>query len=179
MTSRGAAQWGLVAGLTVLPLVMASRVFLGGSDPPPPWPVAGEAIEPVVVQDAAGDRELRFDGEWTAVLSFHSECTWCAKAAPAWKEWFETTDLRVVVVSREPLESARAYADLWTWEVDVVSLPIKAHPFTGRTPWAFLIDPDGRLAWQGVAQDLTELDAAAQSLRGRAAPSLPTEGVTP
>lgn len=101
------------------------------------------------------------DRHYTLLLSFHSECAWCATIAPDWAAWLPGpgASLRTLAITRDDPQTAVAYAREKGWSVDVLSVTVGDGArsegfFVARTPWVFLFDPQGRLLYHGHGADL-------------------------
>ncbi len=162
----------LLAALQVALIVTRARAPESDVAAPPQFLAVGDVPGEVLVLNAGGEsRPLVSRGEAlpTLVLAFHSECAHCATVAPAWAEWLRGQDfeLRVLGVSREPVETSTAYARGNGWDVDVVQVP---DDFTApggrlvmRTPWLFLLDPEGVIVFEAHGSRLDELTAALEA----------------
>lgn len=108
----------------------------------------------------------RRDGKWTVVLAYHSKCTHCATVAPEWSTWLASLPESVIAlaVSREPPDSAAAYAREHGWEVPLLPVPRAEPPnveryLVSRTPWVFVFDSDGVFVGQAHGAELSTLVA--------------------
>lgn len=105
------------------------------------------------------------DHQWTVVLSFRSDCAPSRLAAPLWRQWLTSPKpLRVVAVTRDSLPTALAYRGREGWPVQLLSVHgarrgSREHSLVTRTPWLFLIDPDGVVRYQGHGSTLAALDS--------------------
>lgn len=104
------------------------------------------------------------DNAWTIVLAFHSQCVWCVKVAPHWREWIVShPDLNIVAVTLDdPLVSARF---LKTHELPIPFLSVASTARAGVeqdvvrvTPWVFVFDAGGVLREERNAHDLNALE---------------------
>jgi hypothetical protein len=162
----------LLAAIQVAWIVTRSRAPEPDVAAPPQFLAVGDVSGEVLVVNAVGEsRPLVGRGEAlpTLVLAFHSECAHCATVAPAWAEWLREQEfaLRILGVSREPVETSTAYARENGWDVDVVQVP---DDFTApggrlvmRTPWLFLLDPDGVIVFEAHGSRLDELAAVLEA----------------
>lgn len=162
------ALWGLVllAAVQVALVVTRSRAPEPGIAVPPPFLAVGDSPGEASVTDALDEVKALVDGAesmHTLVLAFHSECAHCATVAPAWAEWLRDREVgvRVVGVSREPVETSAAYAAENGWDLDVVRVSEDFQTLGGRlvmrTPWLFVLDPDGTIVYEGHGSRLDEL----------------------
>jgi hypothetical protein len=137
-------------------LVAVAAIQVGAlamnDSPPPGADSLGALFGAVELIGAGGEVTTLASGQPTIVLVFHSACGHCRTVAPDWADWLATRDstIRVVAVSREPYESALAYADEFGWQVDVrVTEPAwlmpRANVMTARTPWVYGLDSTGRV----------------------------------
>lgn len=141
----------------------------------PPTLAVGDLVTAISGVNPDGEPtrlELENDrGEWTALLAFHSECAWCAEAAPHWREWLgESRPFRIVAITSDSIGSALGYVGEHDWSTDVLSVAgadatSLEGQLTGRTPWAYLVDAGGAIRYQGNGADLTEVDRAYRDSR--------------
>lgn len=108
----------------------------------------------------------RRDGKWTVVLAYHSKCAHCATVAPEWSTWLKSLPESAVAlaVSREPPDSAAAYAKEHGWEVPLLPVPGAELPnveryLVSRTPWVFVFDSEGVFVGQAHGAELNTLVA--------------------
>lgn len=132
-------------------------------------PTLGDDIGRLAVTDIEGRTSpLAGDAsEPTLLMVFHSECGHCTTVAPAWRDWLDRRreGVRVLALSREPIESAVAYASDMGWHAPVASVTVAElggpeHGLTSRTPWLFLIDASGEVLFEAQGAGLEALDAA-------------------
>ena len=136
----------------------------------------GDSVAAVEAQDASGARGSLATGRTTLLMVFHSECVYCERVAPAWEAWLAEQDLGldVVAVSNESYDVAAAYAHEKGWDVEVRTVPVErlgddAHALTSRTPWLFLIGPDGVIEAEGHGEGLAEMAQFVREERERRA----------
>jgi hypothetical protein len=105
------------------------------------------------------------DGRWTALLAFHSECAFCDMVAEDWQAWLQRgPSVQVVAITGELPDVGAAYARAHDWNVRVVSLnglresPTQA-ALLHRTPWIFLISPEGVIHFEAHGANLVSLDS--------------------
>lgn len=173
MKPRRFSDWILV-GLSLLVVVQVALFASRRASPdlpaapPPAFIVPGDRLGNVTVI-LAGDRSEPLVGpsaeRATLVMAFHSECAHCATVAPAWQEWLEaraTSSLRILGLSREPLEGAQAYARQHGWPLEIASVPddptAEGFRLVTRTPWLILLDADGVVRFEGHGDKLDELE---------------------
>ena len=173
MKPRRLSDWILV-GLSLLVLVQVALFASRRASPdlpaapPPAFIVPGEWLGDVTVIHA-GDRSEPLVGPSadrpTLVMAFHSECAHCATVAPVWRAWLESrsaADLRILGLSREPLESAQAYARQHGWSLEMTRVPddptSEGFRLVTRTPWLILLDEDGVVRFEGHGSKLDELE---------------------
>lgn len=128
-------------------------------------PDRGDWLDSLKLAEMKGVLPLRSVGDSsTLLISLRSTCRWCTESMPQLKESLAEISgkIRVVVVTNEPLDSAITYAKLHGIEYPVVSLDASVrgsteHLVTARTPWAFYIEPDGRVRFSSHVSDLHEL----------------------
>lgn len=102
--------------------------------------------------------------QWTALLAFHSERGFCDLLAEEWREWLETPrPVHVIAISGESIIAAGAYAEKHGWNVNVLALDNSpsSNPHLAlihRTPWLFLVDPQGVLRYEGHGSNLSVID---------------------
>lgn len=92
--------------------------------------------------------------------------------APVWRAWLEARDetWRVVGVSAEPFDEARAFAERQGWRVEVgvvasESVPAAEQLLIGRSPWVFVIDGNGVILSEGHGSWVSEVaDRAAERM---------------
>lgn len=137
--------------------------------PPLVFHKVGDRLETmrVVAEDgvpkawAAGRGEAR----WTLVMSFRSGCAPSRSAAPAWRAWLEREHpVSAVAVTRDSIAAARRYRDAAGWKVPVISVNgaqrgTSEHLLVARTPWLFLVDPEGIVRFQADGTSLAAVDA--------------------
>jgi hypothetical protein len=104
-------------------------------------------------------------GRWTALLAFHSECAFCDMVAEDWRAWLQRgPPVQVVAITGEVPEVGAEYARAHDWNVRVVSLnglresPTQA-ALLHRTPWIFLISPEGVIHYEAHGVNLVALDS--------------------
>ena len=110
---------------------------------------------------------LRGQGRWTAVMVFSSSCVWCDSIAPRWREWLSAKghdSLQVVAVANENAATAQQYAAKKGWQIRILAVPEARglsleRALTGRTPWLYAFDPQGRLVLTRHGQFLSALDS--------------------
>lgn len=127
----------------------------------------GDTIQVLVGTVEGRDTTLEFgrNQNWTALLVFHSKCVFSQQVAADWKDWLsQPHDYHVVLLSREPADSAAAFqrAQLSHGTLLIVN---EDHPgsaerrVSGNTPWLFLIDSRGVIRFDGQGRRLLELDS--------------------
>lgn len=132
----------------------------------------GHDVSQTVVRDSHGAViELGAPYE-TLLLVFDPECPYSAQVGETWASWLAKQDSgrpRTFAVSSGPLPTAIRYAREMHWNVRVGSVDASGgeHPLTRRTPWAFAIGADGRVAAEGHGARLAEVARTIASLGGR------------
>jgi len=160
-----------IGGLGVIALcqfVLLGRTFGGIGSETPEWLQAGGDVSGIRV-DGMDGQPMPLSGEGLrVVLVFHSECGHCAAVAPEWRSWLEEDGRAwdVLAVTSEPVESGRAFASRNGWMVGVATVETDSQGgtggrLTGRTPWVFVVDPEGIINAEGHGSRLLEIVAAA------------------
>ena len=155
----------LLGGLVLLAVVQLALLgATAGSSNESRWLGPGDNLGSIPVADANGVSRSLATGSPTLVLVFHSECGHCQRVAPAWREWLDEhrDETRILSISSEDASSAQAYVAGHAWRVDtwtVTSPKIgsPAHALTSRTPWLFLVDPDGVVIAEGHGDEIDEI----------------------
>ncbi len=125
--------------------------------------------------EPSSDRTLTEDAT-TVFLVFSSTCPFCAAVAPIWTEWLQGPGAHrhVVAVSAEPFGPAQAWIESQGWDVrvavvDTTSIEDEAagekeraraqlaRKFTQRTPWVFVVDPEGVILAQSLGSRIAEI----------------------
>jgi peroxiredoxin len=164
-------------GLVLLGMAVAQAAFLGHGflrREPEPLPyrtlAVGDTVRALTGSLDGGPRGrfslVREDGRPTVVLGFKSTCPFCEKAAPVWRDWLRSPHgAEVVAVSREPMDTARAYRDRHGWRVQVLSVE-GADRYTperllvARIPWVAIFDSRGVLRMFEPGGSLARTDSA-------------------
>lgn len=157
--------------------VIAQLAFLVGRTGPDP---ADARPLPLLVGDSLVDLLGRADGsvedsiqlrgvpgEATVVFAFHSECAFCDDVAPEWASYFGTPPVdgvRRIAISREPPDAAVDYVRRKGWKVRWLSMANvletdRRSYLLSRTPWIYVFDHRGVLAFHGHG---SEIDRAGQ-----------------
>lgn len=117
-------------------------------------------------------------GRWVLLEHFRTECPHCREAVPHLNELqqgrFER-GLRVIGLGFEPLERLRAfYAERrLAYPVAQVDLEVVRDYGVSALPTAFLVSPEGVVAWAGVPSRLTLAEVDRHLLASPAWPSVP------
>jgi len=154
----------VTAILALLVMVQISVLYRKlGSAPPPAGPTAedltdpplriGEHLDSLVLSTLRGPVVVRGPGmgrDTLTVLAFNSRCQFCDSIGALWRDWMREGGHRVIALTREPLDSAVAYARAQEWDCLVGTLAhgsdsARLRWMTSRTPWFFSFSPDGRL----------------------------------
>lgn len=145
-------DWQLWA-LIVFALASGTAAWIRVTPNPPSFAGVhvGDDLSAIEMMSADGRTQSLATGEPLVLLIFRSDCSWCRSNAPVWKEWLDSgPELRVVAVTSESVEVGEAYATELGWSVGVrqikSGLPTsRAAALLSRTPWVFLIAPNGTL----------------------------------
>jgi hypothetical protein len=163
-------------------VLMVAALFQGGvilnratagpgpaARPPLVFQSLGDTLGSLQVLAEGGSRKAWRAGSaeaaWTVVMAFRSDCVPSRNAAPAWREWLgRPHPVKAVAVTRDSLSVARRYRDSEGWAVPVLSVNgarrgTPEHLLVARTPWLFLVDPQGIVRYQGDGTSLAALDA--------------------
>jgi hypothetical protein len=177
---RGRLKRLLVAGLGALVLVQVALIAHE------PESLNGEAARPALrfievgdtlwVDSLTSERAPHLFGSRGAtgsnlvILTFSSSCSHSRAVALKWRDWLrEDRDLRVVAVTSDPEDSARAYSQKEGWNVQVISLAGLPRASLGvaltrLTPAVYLTDADGVVRYTGHGARLDALDEAIAAL---------------
>ncbi len=131
-------------------------------DPAEPPLRIGEHLDSLVLSTPEGPVVVRGDGlggDTLTVLAFHSGCPFCDSIGALWRDWMRVGRHRVIALTREPLDSALAYARAQEWDCLVGTLvhggdSLRLGWMTSRTPWFFSFGPDGRLVRAGHGEEV-------------------------
>lgn len=143
------------------------------ASPPPRPPLVfqrvGDRLEDVRVVAEDGTRRAwgpgRSEGRWTLVMSFRSGCVPSQSAAPVWRSWLDRGHpVAAVAITRDSIATARSYRDSVGWTVPVMSVNgaqrgSPEHLLVARTPWLFVVDPEGVIRFQAAGTSLAAVDA--------------------
>lgn len=121
------------------------------------------------------DPRLSIGAEPLVLAVFNSRCQWCDSVAPHWANWMrEHRDFRIVAVTTDSPSSALQYVDAMNWNVEVFRLSRDGadadgrssleNRLIGRTPWLFVTDWRGRVAYEGHGSRVAEADSVARAL---------------
>jgi hypothetical protein len=150
-------RW-LQLGLLVLAVVQVSALGMDRIDSP-------AELVPMGVGDvvSVSDVPVAKNG-LTVFMAFRESCIHCQSVAAAWGSWMNTprSGVTVVAITMDETEVGQRFADQWGWQVPVVSLipddwssPVSQ--LVRRTPWAWVLDSDGVIRYQGHGGDLEAL----------------------
>lgn len=128
-------------------------------------PDRGETLDSLRLTGTGGVLHLRsVPDSSTLLIALRSTCRWCTESMPQLKKSLAQVpaNIRVVIVTGEPLDSALAYAKAHDIQYPVAALDADArgsmeHRITARTPWAFFVRYDGRIRFSSHVSDLDDL----------------------
>jgi hypothetical protein len=116
----------------------------------------GADLSALVAVRESGEPPDLSNGQPTLLLAFDSECSHSEAVTDLWRSLTESRheELRIVLLSPEPLETAKTYAIAhgWSgevWAVDSALTGSLGFALTQRTPWAFLLNGNGVLVSDG------------------------------
>jgi thiol-disulfide isomerase/thioredoxin len=114
-------------------------------------------------------------GKVALVEFWATNCVYCRKVTPQLVELnkkYADKDVVIVGLSKEPKEDVETYAKKMgvTYPMGAGSMSAYDYRVPG-VPWAFVIDPAGKIVWQGNAQD----PEMAKALEAEAAKLKPAE----
>ncbi len=80
---------------------------------------------------------------------------------------------RTVALTQDLPGPAASYAERFSWDVELLSMPDAVppdigYPLVSRTPWVFVFDSGGVLRLQGHGGELDLVEQAAQSISSAA-----------
>jgi thiol-disulfide isomerase/thioredoxin len=146
--------------LAFLQLAVLASCLSSFHPPAAAWPKPGDTLE--FTQAAGGGSHT--PARTTVLLVFHSRCGHCLETAPIWAEWSSEPhpNFRVMGISSEPHDSARAYAaeQGWSFEIGPPETwvdPGVAAGLVRRTPWVFVVDESGVILAEGHGSRIGEL----------------------
>lgn len=127
----------------------------------------GDSLDAVVVASPESVDTIALDTpKWTLLMSYSSMCAFCDSVAGAWGAYMKNSPdaIQLVVVSREPADSAASYGTDAGWSLPGRSLQTtlpanRSAAIAARTPWLFLFSPGGRLVYSGHGDDLPIVDS--------------------
>jgi hypothetical protein len=122
----------------------------------------GEHLDSLVLSTPRGAVVVRgalIGWDTLTVLAFNSRCQFCDSVGTLWRDWMRESGHRVIALSREPLDSAVAYARAQEWDCLVGTFShgsdsLRLRWITGRTPWFFSFGPNGRLVRAGHGEQV-------------------------
>lgn len=122
-------------------------------------------------------RIQRPDGQWTALLTFASDCIHCQAVAPAWHEWLtdhHDLNVTVIAVTKDTQQIGSQFLSEYDIRVPLLSIAANdevARAFVSRTPWLFLFDADAVLRYEGHGSTVFAVDSLVSALSVKAAQS--------
>ena len=132
--------------------------------------LAGDDLSQLSLVASSGENDsfnIRLRGaEWTVLMAFDIACVWCAEIAPLWKTWTSAADsVQLIGISTNPSEAALRYTTGHGWKLDEVltldgsNLTGVERALTGRTPWLFLLDREGKLVVADHGSAIPRIDS--------------------
>ena len=155
----------LVVALAIVAILQAT-VFVyirARTDGPAPFVTRGDDLSNLSLRESHGALLELDAGQSTLLLVFDPDCVHSRRTATLWSNWLEGNvhrGYRIIAIARGP--TATDYVRERQWPVVVTSTEPADHTITGRTPWVFAVDGQGRVVAEGHGRHLSDV---AQNLR--------------